>query len=160
MKRLLKLSLIINLLFVGLVFTSELASAKTWTIEITSNGFNPSSMIIDGGDTITFKNFDTKSHDIESNPHPIHNQNLEMNLGIISPGQEKSVTLNGQGSYGYHDHLDSTKTGQIIVDTENPNAPSIPSNKSSSILWYIIVGIIFIFIIIYIYYTNRKGGLK
>ena len=161
MNRFFKIFISVCLALTGLLLVSSIVLAKTWTIEITSTGFNPSSIRIDGGDTVTFKNLDTKSYEIASDPHPLHNQNPEMNLGLISAGQEKSVMLNKQGLYGYHDHLDPTKTGKIIVDTENPDAPSIANTERSSntLVYLISAGFVGLLILLF-YFLSKKGESK
>ena len=84
---------------------------------ITYNGslFSPSQGTVNKGDTITVKNESSTIVDFESDVHPIHTDNPELNVGEIAPGQSKSFTVNTVGSWGYHNHLNETQTGTIIV---------------------------------------------
>jgi plastocyanin len=91
------------------------------TVTMTSTGVSPSTVTISVGQTVTFVNNDTKSHEMASNPHPQHGScpSMENGLGTIAAGQTK-VTHNfgNAGTCGYHDHQDDTNTrfqGTIIV---------------------------------------------
>jgi plastocyanin len=91
------------------------------TVTMTSNGVSPVSVTIAVGQTVTFVNNDTRSHEIASNPHPQHGScpSMEAGLGTIAAGQTK-VTHNfaNAGTCGYHDHTDDTNTrfqGTIVV---------------------------------------------
>ena len=84
------------------------------TITLTAAGVSAASVTIAVGQTVTFINNDTKSHEMASNPHPQHGScpSMENGLGIIAAGQTK-VTHNfgNAGTCGYHDHLDDTNAG-------------------------------------------------
>ena len=91
------------------------------TITLTASGVSAASVTIAVGQTVTFVNNDTKSHEMASNPHPQHGScpSMENGLGIIAAGQTK-VTHNfgNAGTCGFHDHQDDTNTkfqGTIIV---------------------------------------------
>jgi plastocyanin len=91
------------------------------TVTMTSNGVSPASVTIAVGQTVTFVNNDTRSHEMASNPHPQHGScpSMENGLGVIAAGQTK-VTHNfgNAGTCGYHDHQDDTNVrfqGTIIV---------------------------------------------
>jgi plastocyanin len=91
------------------------------TITITSAGLSAASVTVAVGQTVTFVNNDSRSHEIASNPHPQHGScpSFEAGLGTIAAGQTK-VTHNfgNAGTCGFHDHLDDTNTrfqGTIVV---------------------------------------------
>ena len=91
------------------------------TVTMTSNGVSPATVTIAVGQTVTFVNNDTRSHEMASNPHPQHGScpSMEAGLGVIAAGQTK-VTHNfaNAGTCGYHDHQDDTNTrfqGTIVV---------------------------------------------
>ena len=91
------------------------------TVTMTSAGVSPSTVTISVGQTVTFVNNDTKSHEMASNPHPQHGScpSMENGLGTIAAGQTK-VTHNfgNAGTCGYHDHQDDTNVrfqGSIVV---------------------------------------------
>jgi plastocyanin len=81
------------------------------TITITSAGVNPSSVTVSAGQSVTFVNNDSRSHEIASDPHPQHGTcpGIEAGLGLISPGQSKSTMgFADPGTCGFHDHQDAT----------------------------------------------------
>jgi plastocyanin len=91
------------------------------TVTITASGLSVTTATVAVGQTVTFVNNDTVSHEIASDPHPQHGScpGIEAGLGTIAAGQTK-VTRNfaNAGSCGYHDHLNDTATryqGRIIV---------------------------------------------
>ena len=94
--------------------TAQPAAAKA---VITYNGslFSPSQTTVNKGDTVTIKNDSSETIDIESTPHPIHTDNPQLNLGEIKAGASKSFTVSKTGSWGYHNHLNETQTGTIVV---------------------------------------------
>jgi len=68
--------------------------------------WQPSSLIIYVGDTITFINHDNKLHWPGADPHPTHSSlPLFDALGGISKEQSYSHTFHKPGVYGHHDHL-------------------------------------------------------
>jgi len=81
------------------------------TITITNAGVNPSSVTVSAGQSVTFVNNDSRSHEIASDPHPQHGTcpGIEAGLGLISPGQSKSTMgFADPGTCGFHDHQDAT----------------------------------------------------
>jgi len=68
--------------------------------------WQPPSVVVYAGDTITFINHDNKLHWPGADPHPTHSAlpNFDA-LGGISKGQSYSHTFRNPGVYGHHDHL-------------------------------------------------------
>jgi len=91
------------------------------TITIGANGsVSPSQVTVAVGQSVTFLNSDSRSHDMESDPHPVHNNCPSIaNVGLLQPGQSKTTFGFGNaGSCGYHDHNDSDNNslkGRIVV---------------------------------------------
>ena len=91
------------------------------TVTMTSNGVSPASVTVAVGQTVTFINNDTRSHEIASNPHPQHGScpGIEAGIGQLGPGQTRSThNFANAGTCGYHDHQDDTNTrfqGTIVV---------------------------------------------
>ena len=90
------------------------------TITIGSGGVSPSQVTVSVGQSVTFVNNDTRSHQMESDPHPAHTNCPSINnIGLLSPGQSKSTLgFSGTGSCGYHDHNDSANgslMGRIVI---------------------------------------------
>lgn len=84
-------------------------------VKITSDGFTPKNITISAGDTVTWMNSDTVDHTVNSAPHPTHTAYLPLNLGVIKPGDKKSLTFPQAGTYKYHDHLNPSLFGSVTV---------------------------------------------
>ncbi|MEK9184849.1 MAG: hypothetical protein AAB866_01640 [Patescibacteria group bacterium] len=98
---------------------------RTYTIEILSSGFSPSTLTINSGDVVTWTNRDSySSHWPASAIHPAHSVYPETGGCIgskfdacqgLSNGETYSFTFNEKGTWKYHDHLNPSETGTIIV---------------------------------------------
>lgn len=86
------------------------------TITYTSSGFSPSSITVKRGDAITIKNNSSQTVEFYSDDHPTHTKNPELNIGTVGPGgTSMTFMLNTSGTWGYHNHLNSSQTGTIVV---------------------------------------------
>jgi hypothetical protein len=85
------------------------------TITYTNSGFEPSDSTIKSGQSVKVVNNSSQPLDFESNVHPIHTDNSELNIGEISPGSSKTFRLTTVGEWGFHNHLDSGHSGHIHV---------------------------------------------
>ena len=100
-------------------------------IEITSSGFSPKTITIKTGETVNFVNKDTKFHWPASNLHPVHN--TYPGSGIrkcgtaeeptifdachgLSQNQQFTFTFTHQGRWPYHDHLNPSNSGTVVVE--------------------------------------------
>ncbi len=89
---------------------------KEVIVEITSSGFNPFTVTINSGDKVTFLNKDSSQHWIASNVHPIHVDYPGFDaLRGLNQNENYSFTFTKIGTWGYHDHLNPSLTGRIIV---------------------------------------------
>ena len=79
----------------------------------TTSAVSPSTVTISVGQSVTFTNNDTRSHDMQSDPHPAHTDCPSIaNVGLLQPGQSKTTFgFASAGSCGYHDHNDSASAG-------------------------------------------------
>lgn len=84
-------------------------------VKITASGFNPQNMTIKAGESVEWMNDDSENHTVNSAPHPTHTAYSLLNLGVIKPGESKSLTFPTAGTYKYHDHLNPSLTGSITV---------------------------------------------
>lgn len=89
--------------------------SETAVVSVTSSGFNPPSITVRSGTTVTFRNDGTGSHWVASDPHPSHTGLPGFDLGGMQPGQFKTFTFEKTGTFGYHDHLDAKIRGTIVV---------------------------------------------
>ncbi len=85
------------------------------TITYADSGFSPASLTVKVGETITVKNTGTTPVSFNSDPHPQHTSFPELNLGRIGPGESKTVTLSSAKTYTYHNHLNPSQRGTIVV---------------------------------------------
>jgi plastocyanin len=85
------------------------------TITYSNNGFSPSTVTIKAGDTIAIKNTSSRDLQFDSDPHPSHTDDEELNVGIVSSGQTMTLKVGKTGSHGYHNHLNPSDTGTIVV---------------------------------------------
>jgi hypothetical protein len=87
------------------------------TVTITSSGTN--SVTVNVGQSVSIVNNDSRTHNINSDPHPVHTSCPALNVGILSPGQSKtSGAFTAAGTCGFHDHDDPDNarwTAQITV---------------------------------------------
>ena len=82
------------------------------TITITSTGTSPKDLTVARGSQVTFVNSDTRTHQMNSDPHPSHVDCPELNsVGFLNPGENRSSgNLNTARTCGYHDHNRDTDT--------------------------------------------------
>lgn len=90
------------------------------TITITSAGVSPKSVTIPVGSRVNFINNDSRSHDMASNPHPVHTDCPAINVvGLLSAGQSRATAdMSPARSCGYHDHDDPDNQawqGTIVI---------------------------------------------
>jgi len=84
------------------------------TITIGANSaVSPSQVTVAVGQSVTFVNNDTRSHDMESDPHPAHTDCPSFaNVGLLQPGQTKSTFgFSRTGNCGFHDHNNADSAG-------------------------------------------------
>jgi len=77
------------------------------TLTITSTGISPKTVSVPVGSRVTIMNSDTKSHNMNSDPHPEHTDCPALNVGTLSSGQSRtSQNLTTSRNCGIHDHDD------------------------------------------------------
>lgn len=139
MKKLFIILIALTIFLVGLQFavTNLLTRLKSQStvhvINMTDDGFQPSEITINKGDTISFKNVGKNPHWPASNNHPTHTiypgsgiekcGTAEAN-GIfdacrgLNAGETFSFTFNAPGVWRFHDHLFPDTGGVITVNGE------------------------------------------
>ena len=86
------------------------------TINFKQTGFEPQILKIKVESTITWVNQSSKGLDLASAPHPTHTDYPPLNLGTIEPGASKLLTFPTAGTYKYHNPLNSSQYGSIVVE--------------------------------------------
>ena len=98
--------------------TEEKKSSNTVTY--TSSGFSPSEVTLTSGDKLTWVNDGNEEIQIGANPHPIHTGNKEVSGGgfvlTLKSGEQATVEVEKTGTFGYHNHLNSSQGGTITVE--------------------------------------------
>jgi hypothetical protein len=127
-----------------LVLVPALAAADT-IIHMTENGFEPSSVKIEGPDrVVVFKNVDVQAHWPASNIHPTHGLYPDSHIDKcgtsdeakifdacrpIQPGESYVFTMQYAGDWTYHDHENPEFTGNIVIVGTSTAAYKKPSKS-------------------------------
>lgn len=86
------------------------------TITRADAGFAPAIVTVDTGTTVVFANESREPSWPASNPHPIHSDYPEFDARrAIAPGGSYEFTFTRVGTWKYHDHLNPSLGGTIIV---------------------------------------------
>lgn len=96
--------------------TGSAPDAQETVITYSDNGYSPSTITVKTGDTVTIKNTSSQSMMFDSDPHPAHTTNPELNVDTVPAGESKSFVVNRTGTFGYHNHLNAREKGTIIVE--------------------------------------------
>ena len=102
------------------------AHAATVHISIKSTGFSPKTVTVNHGDTVSWKNADTKGHQVVANDGSFASP-------IIGAGKTYSHQFTTAGTFRYHDALHPSLTGTIKV--KGP-PPSVSFGLSQPIVTY------------------------
>jgi len=92
------------------------ANNKTVAIFIEDGKFIPATAALKIGDNAAWLNKDTVLHKIASDPHPDHTNLPELVSSDLASGQTYSFIFQTAGTYTYHDHLNPSITGTIVVE--------------------------------------------
>lgn len=100
--------------------TGTTPSPAATVITITGSGVSPKSVTVARGSQVQFVNSDSRSHQMNSDPHPEHTDCPELNaVGFLNPGQSRtSGNLTTARTCGYHDHDLPNSTalqGSIVI---------------------------------------------
>lgn len=95
--------------------SNEAAMSETATITFTDNGFEPNRLTVKKGTVITVRNDSSTDIQFSSDDHPAHRDNTEMNMRVLTRGESASYTATGVGTWGFHNHLDESETGTVMV---------------------------------------------
>lgn len=95
---------------------SQTNEAVAATITYTDSGFSLSSNTVMSGAKVRIVNNSKKEIKLASNPHPVHTDNPELNVGDIEAGDSKTFTLTTKGMWGFHNHYVPTNGGTITVE--------------------------------------------
>lgn len=87
-----------------------------FNVVLTNTGFEPSVIVVNEGDTITFRSERETNFWPASDSHPTHDDYPGFDPGRpIRPGETWSFTFNKTGVWGYHDHLASSYSPDVAL---------------------------------------------
>ena len=91
------------------VSVQSTVATKSYSIDISNFAFNPASLSLKVGDSVTWTNKDSASHTVTSD------SGSELGSNALSNGQSYSHTFNTPGTYSYHCTIHPMMTGTISV---------------------------------------------
>ena len=85
-------------------------------VRITDDGFDPPTLTVSSGTTVTFENESSDDSWPASDVHPTHQlyPGFDAKKPLLS-GDSYSFTFTKVGSWGYHNHLEPDVKGTIVV---------------------------------------------
>lgn len=96
--------------------TSDAQNDVAMIITYDGKGFSESTSSIKVGQSVKVVNSSDVDLAFDSDPHPVHTDNTELNAGAIAPGESKTFTIDKKGTWGYHNHLNASQHGEITVE--------------------------------------------
>jgi len=87
---------------------SSATTPNTVLINITATGFSPSSVTIQNGDVVTWKNTDTTARQVVADDGSFKSD-------VLAPGAEFSHAFSSAGSFGYHGGVNPALRGKVDV---------------------------------------------
>lgn len=94
---------------------SAVTMAET-AVAITSSGFEPKTITVKVGTKVTWVNKSGSVVQVNSVVHPTHLLYPSLNLGAVGNGGSVSLVFDKPGSYSYHNHLNASQTGTVVVE--------------------------------------------
>jgi len=88
------------------------------TVRITDRGFQPATLTVRSGTEITWTNSGSAMHQVASNPFPKDNGLPGLKSQILNNTQTFSFVADRTGTFGYHDQLNPTMNGTIVVEKQ------------------------------------------
>jgi plastocyanin len=116
MKRL----LIVSLAGVAALLCATVAGAATTTVQITKNGFTPKSITVNAGDTVTWHNADSHTHQVVAD-------NGAFASPALAAGASWSYTATKSGKFSYRDAYATTHRGTVTVNAPPASLTLTPS---------------------------------
>jgi plastocyanin len=84
-------------------------------VKVTSAGYEPKTITVKPGAKVVWKNETGGPVTVSSDNHPTHLLWPFLNLGKFEDGSSVSVVFDKAGTYTYHNHLDASMTGTVVV---------------------------------------------
>lgn len=94
---------------------SPSATQSEEMVTLTADGFRPNNLTIKAGATVVWVNKSGSTATVNSSPHPSHTDFPRLNLNSFPDGGTLSLTFDKPGTYKYHNHLNPSQFGTIVV---------------------------------------------
>jgi plastocyanin len=120
--------LVLLLLAVAALAAPGPAAAATKIVSISRTAFSPSSVTIQTGDTVTWRNSDSQRHQVVASSGAFASP-------VLAQGRIFSVTFNRPGTFRYHDGLHPQLKGRVVVRLRPP-PPWVTLGVSNPIVRY------------------------
>ena len=95
--------------------SSQAANPGAVVLTYTASGFSPASVTVTSGQQLTVRNSSNQAIQFDSNPHPVHTDDPELNIGPIAAGASATVTLNKMGTFGVHNHFNPSQQATVTI---------------------------------------------
>jgi plastocyanin len=89
---------------------------KEVTVNVTSAGFDPKTVTVKVGTKVVWVNKSADVANVSSAAHPTHQAYPPLNLGDFDDGESVSLIFEEKGEYKYHNHLNPSHTGSVVVE--------------------------------------------
>jgi plastocyanin len=93
----------------------EISKIKEVDITLGKNGFSPDAITIKIGTPVRWINISGKPQTVNSDNYPTNQLHRQLNFGIFNSGSSVTYTFKSPGVYGYHNQLNHTQEGKVIV---------------------------------------------
>ena len=100
-----------TLIALALLTIPSALSATTKNVDITAAGFTPKTVTIEFGDTVTWTNKDSGTHQV------LADQLTFPTSPVLAQNQTYSYTFTKSGNFGYRDALHTNRRGTVVVRT-------------------------------------------
>ena len=102
--------LVVTVLIAGCTQQNPPPTGNLNTVTIKSFSFNPSTLTVSAGTTVTWTNEDSVPHTV------ISDTGNEIASGTLSTGQSYTHTFNTAGTFSYHCSIHPSMKAQIVVE--------------------------------------------
>lgn len=86
------------------------------SVEVTSSGFVPQTITVKAGTKVVWTNKSGAVVTVNSALHPTHLIYPPLNLGEFANDQSVQLVFDKPGTYKYHNHLNASQTGTVVVE--------------------------------------------
>lgn len=89
---------------------------KEVSVTETESGFEPQTVTVKVGTKVVWTNKSGATGNVSSAKHPTHLEYPPLNLTNYEVGETLSLVFDTAGTYKYHDHLNPSRFGTVVVE--------------------------------------------